>query len=218
MRMKKGLCALMISLPLLLCACGVLNGGNDEEEGKKDGAQLLQEEYQSLAGCDMTARVRCDWDGEVTDYTLRCVWNAGGTSSVEVLEPELLRGVRAEFDRETLTLVYDGVSLPAGTLSAEELSPAQCLPMLMDAIRKGYILEKGAEQIDGQDCARLLFDVTGAGGNKIHDTVWFGTDHIPVHAEVEVDGTVVFTVDFTEFQVQTAAREEGSSGLNAGSV
>ena len=199
----------MISLSLLfLCACGALNGGSDGEEGKKDGAQILQEEYRSLSGCDMTARVRCDWDGEVADYTLRCVWSAGGASSVEVLEPELLRGVRAEFDRETLTLVYDDISLPADTLSAEELSPAQCLPMLMDAICEGYILEKGAEQIDGQDCARLLFDVTGPQGNKIHDTVWFGADHVPVRAEVEVDGAVIFTVDFAEFQVQTETQEE----------
>ena len=207
-RRKTGLCALMISLPLLLCACGAPGGGSDGAGPKKDGAQLLQEEYQALDGCDMAARLRCDWEGEVADYTLQCSWNAGGTASVEVAEPELLRGVRAEFDRENLTLVYDDVSLPAGTLSDEELSPAQCLPLLMDAICEGYILEKGTEEIDGQLCARLLFDVTGAQGNKIHYVVWFGADHVPVHAEVEVNGAVIFTVEFTDFQVRTAVPEE----------
>lgn len=208
MRRRTGLCALMMSLPLFLCACGALNGGGDGEEGKKDSAQLLQEEYQGLDGCDLTAKVRCDWDGEVEDYTLRCSWNADGVSTVEVLEPVLLQGVQAEFDREKLTLTYDGVSLPAGTLSEEELSPAQCLPMLMDAICDGYILEKGAEEIDGQMCARLLFDVTGGQGNKIHDTIWFGADHVPIRAEVEVDGAVIFMVEFTAFQVRTGAQEE----------
>ena len=94
---KGGLCALMISLPLALSACGTINSGSDDGR-TGDVARALQEEYQALESCEMTARLRCDWENETADYTLRCHWNEAGTSSVEVLEPELLTGICAELE------------------------------------------------------------------------------------------------------------------------
>lgn len=198
---KVWFCALMISLPLALCACGAIGGGSDKAPDK-NSAQLLQEEYQMLGSCEMTATLRCDWENEAADYTLRCHWSADGTSTVEVLEPEELAGICAELDGEELTLTYDGISLAAGTLGGEELSPVQCLPLTVDAIRNGYILQKGAEKVDGADCLRLLFDVTGTQGGKIQYAVWFGAGHAPVKAEVITEEAVVFTVDFTEFSAE----------------
>ena len=198
---KPWFCALMISLPLALCACGAMSGGSDEEP-KKNSAQLLQEEYQTLESCDMTATLRCDRESEVEEYTLRCHWNADGTSTVEVVEPEELAGICAELDGEDLTLTYDDVSLAAGTLGSEELSPVQCLPLIVDAIRDGYILQKGTEEVDGTDCRRWLFDVTGTQGGKIQYAVWFGAGHAPVKAEVITEEAVIFTVNFTEFSAE----------------
>lgn len=198
---KPWFCALMISLPLALCACGIMSGGSDVEP-KKNSAQLLQEEYQTLESCDMTAQLRCDWENEAADYTLRCHWNADGTSTVEVLKPEELAGICAELDGEELTLTYDDVSLAAGTLGGEELSPVRCLPLIVDAVRDGYILQKNTEEVDGSDCLRLLFDVTGTQGGKIQYAVWFGAGHAPVKAEVITEEAVVFTVDFTEFSAE----------------
>ena len=135
--MRKGwICALMTGL-LLLCGCSG-NGGE-----RKDEVQLLQEEYQSLSACDMQAKVRCDNETEVVEYLLQCHWSADGTSSVEILEPEMLAGICAQFDREQMTLVYEDMSLAAGQIDDTKLSPANILPMMMDGIREGYILEKG---------------------------------------------------------------------------
>lgn len=206
---KEWFCALMISLPLALSACAAPNSSSDGNE--KNNVQLLQEEYQTLSGCDMTANVRCDWENEVETYTLQCHWQADGVSTVEVLAPEELAGITAEFNGENLTLVYDDISLAAGTLSSEELSPAQILPMTMDAIREGYILEKGVEEINGDSCIRLLFDVTGTGGNKIEYVVWFGTGHTPVRAEVQVENAVIFTAEFTDFTVVEADTMESGA-------
>ncbi len=202
-------CAQMISLLLLLCSCGNIVDGSDEETDK-NGAQLLQEEYRLLEHCDMTAKLRCDRETETEEYTLRCRWNADGVSTVELLEPEELTGIRAEWNGDELTLIYDDVSLAAGTYGAEELSPANCLPLLMDAIRDGYILQKNTEKTDGTECLRLLFDMTGMRGGKVQYAVWFGAGHVPLKAEVITEEQVIFTVDFTEFSAAT-----DQSGLTA---
>ncbi len=202
---KGGLCALMISLPLALSACGTINSGSDDGR-TGDVARALQEEYQALESCEMTARLRCDWENETADYTLRCHWNEAGTSSVEVLEPELLTGICAELEGEQLTLTYEDMSLAAGTLGSQELSPVQCLPMIMNAIREGYVLQKGAEKVDGTECLRLLFDVTGPRGGKVEYAVWFGAGHTPVKAEVLEGDSVLFAVDFSEFSAEAGEK------------
>ena len=114
----------------------------------------------------MTADVRCDRENEVENYTLQCDWNADGSARVEVLAPETLVGIAAEFNGDDLSLHYDDMSLAAGPVSSQELTPAQILPMVVDAIREGYILEKGTESIDGEECLCLVFDTTGQDDGK----------------------------------------------------
>ena len=199
--MRKGwICALMTGL-LLLCGCSG-NGGE-----RKDEVQLLQEEYQSLSACDMQAKVRCDNETEVVEYLLQCHWSADGTSSVEILEPEMLAGICAQFDREQMTLVYEDMSLAAGQIDDTKLSPANILPMMMDGIREGYILEKGADALGEENCLRLLFDTTN-GEQPVKYVVWFGTGHAPVKAELIVDNTVIFTAEILQFFAEDAPKED----------
>ena len=96
-----------------------------------------------------------------------------GTARVTIVEPEELEGISASFSGGSMTLLYEDVSLAAGTVSAEELSPAQVLPLVVQAIREGYILEKGTDKVDGVPCLRLVFDTTGEQGGKIYTHVWF---------------------------------------------
>lgn len=202
--MRRGpFCALMISLALLLSACG---GGE-----KTDAAQALQQEYQSISGCSMTAQVRCDREKEAEEYTLSCDWHSDDTAVVTIVQPDYLAGVSASFDGENMTLLYEDISLGAGTVSSEEISPAQVLPLIMHAIREGYLLEKGAEKRGEEPCLHLVFDTTGENGGKINTHVWFGEDHLPVAAEIVVQQQVVFTVTFESFSAQA----EQAAGVSA---
>ncbi len=201
--MRKGwICALMTGL-LLLCACSSTSGE------RKDEVQLLQEEYQGLAACDMQARVRCDSETEVLEYLLQCHWSADGISSVEILEPETMAGICAQFDQEKMTLVYEDMSLAVGHIEDTKLSPANVLPMVMEGIREGYILEKGADTLGEEKCLRLLFDTT-EGERKIDYAVWFGAGHAPVRAEIIVDDAVIFTAEILQFSAEAATQEEAS--------
>lgn len=197
--MKKrcmGLCALLLTA--LLSGCGAV-GGTGSDGAAQSAAQMLQEEYRIPTAFSVTAQVHCDWQTQTEDYTLACRWNAEGVSSTEIVAPEELSGIRAEFDAESMTLTYDDMSIGAG--ETDGVSPAQIVPMTINAIREGYILEQGAQEIDGNRCLRLTFDTTDADGEKIEYIVCFSKNHLPVQAEVQMDGRVVYTIAFTEFAV-----------------
>ena len=92
---------LVMSFLLLLSACGA-DGG----EEKQSAAALLQEEYQSLPGCAMTAKVRCEQAEETAEYTLQCDWKNDGTARVTIVEPAELAGISAAFTGGDMTLLY----------------------------------------------------------------------------------------------------------------
>ena len=90
----------------------------------------------------MEAAVSCDQDGTLWQADLRCAYTPEGETTVEVLSPETIAGVRAVLSGGEAALEYGDLCLNAGTVSAEDLSPMACLPELMDALREGWLLEE----------------------------------------------------------------------------
>lgn len=128
--MRRWLCVPMMILCLLATACG-----NTETATTPDDAR---EAYRTMAGCTMEAVVSCrQEDGLDWEARLRCDYVPDGTITVEVLEPESIAGIRATVSETDWTLEYEDLCLNAGTISAEEISPALCLPRLMNALREG---------------------------------------------------------------------------------
>jgi hypothetical protein len=183
----------MMLLCLLPAACG--GGGTD-------AAEAAREPYQSMDGCSMEAEVTCGvGEEDALTFTLRCDYVPDGECTVEALAPETVAGVKALVDGETLQLTYEDECLNAGTLSSEDVSPAVCLPRLMDALRKGWLLEQNQEDWDGVPCLRLCMDQTGDGGGKLLSTVWLRKDDgTPVHGEISVDNEIILQAEFTSFQ------------------
>ena len=187
-------CVPMMTLLLLLSACG--GGGGDGETEAAD----LRDRYHDCAGCTMEARVSCGQEGLLWEAELRCDYVPGGESTVEVLSPEEIAGVRAVLSDTDWRLEYQDASLNTGTLSDEEISPAACLPRLMSALRDGWLLEENEEEWNGVPCLRLTVDQTGVKDGKILSTVWLRqTDGTPVRGEIAVDGEILLTADFTSF-------------------
>ena len=189
-------CVPMITLLLLLAACGGQGGG----EGEVPAADL-RDRYHDMAGCTMEAAVSCDQEGLAWEAELRCAYVPGGESTVEVLAPDHIAGVRAVLSDTDWRLEYEGESLNAGTLGGEEeISPAACLPRLMSALRDGWLLEENQEAWNGIPCLRLTVDQTGVKDGKILSTVWLSLETgAPVRGEIAVDGEIILTADFTSF-------------------
>lgn len=190
--MRRWLCVPMM-MALLLSGCGA-------GETKETTADTLRQLYREMSGCTMEAVVRCDQKGLEWEGSLACQYLPGGESTVEVLAPEEIAGVKAIVREEDWSLAYEGEILNTLPVTEEELSPAVCLPRLMDALREGWLLEEGRETWAEKDCLRLRLDQTGQGEGKIISVLWLDvSDGTPVYGEVALEETTLFTVEFTAF-------------------
>ena len=177
-------------LMLLLTACG------GEE---KDPAAELQAQYAGLAGAVMEADVSCHYADEDRTYTLLCDY-APDKSTVTVLSPANLAGISATVENGTLTLSYEDISLDAGGYSAAAISPVAALPKLMQAAASGYVTEKSEETVGERPCLRLACDLPDDEGSVY--TTWFDQETmLPLRSEIVSEGTVVFEVAWTRFEV-----------------
>ena len=186
--MHKWICVPMIAL-CLLTGCG--------RTGEKTDIRAA---YREMEQCVMTAEVACQQEELLWEAVLQCTYEPKGKSTVEVLSPETIAGVRAVLDGENQTLEFEDVCLDAGPVSREELSPVQCLPQLMTALREGWLLEENTEELEGIPCRRLTVDQTGNNGGKVLSTLWLREeDGLPLRGEIAVDGEIILTAEFTDF-------------------
>lgn len=190
--MRKAIFVLMISLLIPLSACG---GGQVE-----DSATALRSRYQQTQACEMEAAVHCAQYGDPWEAVLKCAYVPDGESVVEVVSPETIAGAKVILDGDFRFLQADGKRLNAGTISAEEISPADALPRLMEALREGWLLEENAEDWNNVPCVRLTVDRTGNAGGKIFYTLWLRqSDGSPLRGEIAVNDETIMTVEFTTF-------------------
>lgn len=191
--MRRAFCVPMMALFLLLTACA---GGGAGEEKTVD----LRQRFHDMTGCTMEAAVTCGQEGLEWEALLRCAYTPDGESTVEVLEPESIAGVRALISDSDWRVEYGDACLNAGVLSSEEISPAACLPRLMSALRDGWLLEENRENWNETPCLRLTVDQSGLQDGKIVSTVWLRQeDGTPLRGEIAVDGEIILTADFTSF-------------------
>ena len=208
--MRKWLCVPMM-MALLLSGCGA-------GETKETTADTLRGLYREMSGCTMEAVVRCDQEGLEWEGSLACQYLPGGESTVEVLAPEEIAGVKAVVREEDWSLAYEGEILNTLPVTEEELSGAVCLPRLMDALREGWLLEEGRETWAEKDCLRLRLDQTGQGEGKIISTLWLdSSDGTPVYGEVALEETTLFTVEFTAFSFCDIMSDQEAAASNPNS-
>ena len=183
--MRRWVCVPMITLCLLLTACG--RTGEDE-------AASLREHYHDMAGCSMEALVTCDQEGLEWEARLKCEYVPGGEITVEVLEPETIAGVRAVLNDTDWSLEFEDASLNVGFLSEEAVSPATCLPRLMSALRDGWLLEENEETWNEVPYERKK--------RPLHP------HHLkPLRGEIAVDGEIILTAEFTSFSFYDTLEE-----------
>ncbi|MBD5148255.1 MAG: hypothetical protein HDT19_05690 [Oscillibacter sp.] len=185
------LCVPMMAL-ILLAGCG----GTGEAAETAD----MRQPYHDMTACQMEALVSCGQEDLLWEAELSCQYVPGGETTVEVLSPETIAGVRAVLSDTDWRLEYQGDCLNAGTLSSQEISPAACLPRLMNALRDGWLLEENDEDWDGIPCRRITVDQSGLQDGKILSTVWLRLDSgAPIRGEIAVEGEIILTADFTSF-------------------
>lgn len=184
--MKKGL-LYFAALVLLLTGCGTK---------EYDRTVQLQELYGALQGYTAEIQVDIPREAETLHYTLTLKKDAE-TIEVQVLAPEMLKGIAARIDGETLSLVYDGVILDAGTL-CPGVSALTCVPLLLDAFPKSYVSVHSEEILREQNALRVGFETEGE-GETLLCTVYFSEENAPLYAEIAEEGKIIAFAEFTNF-------------------
>lgn len=185
----------MMTLCLLLVGCAGGTGAGEEAD-----AAALRAPYANMTGCEMEAEIVWSEGDQEWRAEVRCEYVPDGETTVEVLSPETIAGVRAVVTGEDLKLEYEDLCLGAGTLSSQQVSPMACLPRLMSALRDGWLLEENREDWNEIPCVRLTVDQSGSQDGKILSTLWLNTaDGTPVRGEIAVDDEIILTADFTGF-------------------
>lgn len=208
--MRKWRCVLMIPLCLLLTGCGA---GQEQAE-----SETAREAYQTMTGCVMEANVTGGvGEADAVSFSLRCEYVPEGESTVEILAPESVAGIRAVIGGNAMSVVYEDLCLPAGTLGTERISPAACLPRLMDALREGWLMEESAEDIGNVPCLRLCLDES-SGEKQLAATLWLRKDGAgPLRGEIAAEGKIILTAEFTSFQFcDTIKQSTGEQDTGAG--
>ena len=172
--------ALVLSLALTGCAAHRTSAG---------AARRIPDYYASAAG--FSARVRAAVDRGTSENTFTLLWKQDGQgTSIEVVSPSSVAGLRAEIAPDSRTLVYDGAVL---TLP-EAVSPLELLPVLGLAWESPW-----SEYETAKDTVTLISYETVAGEPCELRTRFDAVTLLPLEAAVFLDGRRVVLYSFELF-------------------
>lgn len=166
---------LLCALCLLLCGCG------KDAEAQVKAAQDRLNEAERLC---FTAAVTADLGTERFSCTLE-VGSSETETTITVIEPEALSGVRARWTEDGAALEYEDLALSLGTILNGTTGPVEAMPMLCAILRGGHIIHAWTER-DGET-ALLAADYYQT--DEQTWTVWFDANTLaPVHAALRESG------------------------------
>ena len=172
---------------LLVCALTLTGCGKQNEARFNAFSEALRERNDLV----MTAQVRAVYDDRECSFTLRYAETTDGGCTVEVLEPELIRGVKAHMNADGTKLIYDSVAVDTGDDGGTGLSPMGALPLLSRTLRNGSVEAVWKE--DGGLGVQLVPE------DNVGVSVLFDAEMKPSHAEIDHEGVTVLFIDITEF-------------------
>ncbi len=180
--MRKVLLPILLSF-VLLCGCGK----NAEASFNQFALQVAAAEE-----IDFTANVRAEYTNKTAEFKLGYEQNSDG-AVVEILEPELVAGIKARVAPDSTTLEYEGVILDLGMLTDSDLSPMSALPLLAKTIREGHIDIAWTEE--DMLVARLIpkDDVTV--------TLWLDSELTPLNAEITYKENTVIFIEISDWEM-----------------
>lgn len=142
---RTGIC-LLLALTLLLTGCG---------GGEKQLASEFAQQLQAAESVAFTAQLKAEYEDKTANFKLKFSYE-DSCCTVEVLEPELIAGIRAHIKDGESSLEYDGAVLDIGALDARGLCPMSALPLVFEAMRCAYTELAWLE--DDVLCLRLVPD------------------------------------------------------------
>lgn len=198
--MTKRLCALMMTLALLLTACG---GGGDGNEAEKILAEV-RGSYLEMTACTGHADLTADYGQRVYTYGVDFSWQREGETLLTLTAPEVVAGTTAHVAAGETALEYDGVMLETGPLDSAGLAPVDAVPALLSYAREGFAAECVLEETEeAQKLHVICRDPERDPGVGTEADLWFSPETgALLEGELSEDGFTVIRCQFTEFTME----------------
>ena len=156
--------------------------------------EALQQSYAAAPGIEAEAEVAVLRAEETLRFTL-AVQYTEQECRVTVLAPEELAGTAASLRGESLSLLYDGLVLDAGSV-CPGVSAVNCVPLLLQSVAEGCVTAYGSESFGDQDALRLELE-HDLPGQTLSCTLYIGEDDAPLYGEIVENGKIIAAAEFT---------------------
>lgn len=203
--MRKRLCALMMTLILLLSACGNMGGSGAEKL-----LQQVRGSYLEMAGCIGHGEIVADYGQRVYSFGVDFSWEKEGETLLRLTYPENVVGTTAHINKGETALEFDGVIVETGPLDEAGLTPIDVIPALLHNIREGYIADCALEEREGlQELHAICRDPEKVPGEGVEVQLWFDPETLGLlRGEVSSDGVTVIRCEITEFSMTSPERTD----------
>lgn len=181
--MKKLFVIIPLAAMLLLSGCG--------HSAMRDQCEGWLAEQSQRESFSFTAELTAEYPDGVASFTMSCEEGKDGCT-VQVIEPEIVRGIKAHMKTQGDQLEFDGVVLDVPGLDKWGLTPVSALPELICAVRQGYLADFGRD--DGMLMLTLTADDTLS--------VLLGLDEAmtPVYCEFISEGHSLIHCNITDWK------------------
>ena len=136
--MKRVVLPVLMILSLLLAGCG-------EAAALEKAFEDAREGWCAAEKLSFTARVTTELADSVFECTL-AVEKSAEETTVEILSPENISGIKVRVKDGESELHYEGLILAIADPNAGETSPMEALPLLTEALLEGYLRGIWAEK------------------------------------------------------------------------
>ena len=136
-------------LLLTLTACG--------EQSDDALALEISTAYQEMQQCSGEATITSDYGDRIYEYQLSFTYEREGDLVLNLTAPDTVQGITARIVKGETALEFEGIALETGPLSADGLSPIDCIPATLTYIQEGYLSSCGRETLGEVECLRLQF-------------------------------------------------------------
>lgn len=124
-----------------------------------------------------------------------CRYKTDGTASMELTQPESLRGIRAETDSDGSEVSFGGTGAAFGALADGNLAP-MAAPYMMGSCWAGEYIESAG----GEDGGTHAVYLKNYGSDELRLDVWLSADTgYPAYCEISFGGRKVLAAAISDF-------------------